>query len=58
MKWHIQGKQVDADAAHTQFQSQCKSDLDNYGQRITLAVNEINDSEFKVGRFEDDMGDY
>ncbi|CAD8143395.1 unnamed protein product [Paramecium octaurelia] len=58
LKSDLEGKQIQQDGSNAAIQSQCKSDMDSYSQRIQLAVNEINDVEFKVGRLESDIEDY
>jgi chromosome segregation ATPase len=50
LRTDLEAKQIDADNEKTQILAQCKKDLENYSQRISLAVNEIKDSEFKAKR--------
>lgn len=53
-----QAKQIDADTEKTQIVTQCKKDLENYAQRISLSVNEIKDSEFKAKRLNEAVSVY
>jgi hypothetical protein len=50
LRTDLEAKQIDADTERTQIATQCKKDLENYAQRISLAVGEIKDAEFKAKR--------
>lgn len=58
LRTDLEAKQIDADTEKTQVLTQCKNDLGNYGQRVSLAVNEIKDSEFKAKRLNEAIDVY
>ncbi|CAD8107159.1 unnamed protein product [Paramecium sonneborni] len=58
LKGDLEGKQIDADNERAQIGSQCKKDLQNYSQRISLSINEIKDAEFKAKRLNEAIAVY